>query len=123
MPAKSRRDTCPTCDGPKTCTARQCNRCSAASRSAAAAATNHANTRTRADDYAFLVSCGESTLAALDRVGWTPGAAARWFHRHGRRPEARAVESAARAARVGRWAPRDDLRALVREWAAEGAAA
>ena len=108
------KDPCPGCDGLKYVCASFCRLC---------AAKNQGGTRealqARVDEYVFLLSCGESTLAALDRVGWSPSAAARWFRRQGRRPEARAIESAARAARVGR--PGRDVEAArvdVRAWLA-----
>lgn len=37
-----------------------------------------------ADEVLFLLSCGESTEAALSRVGWTAAAAYRWALRNDR---------------------------------------
>ncbi|TDP78312.1 hypothetical protein DEU31_1763 [Brachybacterium sp. AG952] len=66
----------------------------------AARAANLARTAARLEDLDFLIRTGEDPTNALARIGWTPAAAQRAAHRHGRRDLAQAVGPALYAHRV-----------------------
>lgn len=66
----------------------------------AARAANLARTAARLEDLDFLIRHGEDPANALARIGWTPAAAQRSAHRHGRRDLARAVGPALYAHRI-----------------------
>lgn len=67
---------------------------------AAACAANLARTAARLEDLDFLIRSGEDPANALARIGWTPAAAQRAAHRHGRRDLAHAVGPALYAHRI-----------------------
>lgn len=67
---------------------------------AAASAARRERTLSRLEDLEFLLSAGEAPGRALERIGWTPGAAQRAAHRYGRPDLGQAVGPVLYAHRV-----------------------